>query len=84
MLLSKPFRSSKNILQYLKYIQPLKALFENVNGFTLCNSLKSDAKSFSTNPDIKKIDNFVKLFYKLFLYSVIGIFAKIISKILKL
>ncbi len=71
-------------MQYLKYIRPLKFLFENGNSFTFINSLKSEAKSFSGSPDIQKIDNFLKLFYKLFLYSVIGIFAKVISKILKL
>ena len=62
------------ILQYLKYIQPLKSLIENGTG----------AKSFSSDANIQKIDNFVKLFYKLFLYSVIGIFAKLISRIFKL
>ena len=62
------------ILQYLKYIQPLKSLIENGTG----------AKSFSSDVNIQKIDNFVKLFYKLFLYSVIGIFAKLISRIFKL
>ena len=62
------------ILQYLKYIQPLKSLIENGTG----------VKSFSSNANIQKIDDFFKLLYKLFLYSVIGVFAKIISKILKL
>ncbi len=70
-------------MQYLKYIQPLKSLFENGNGFTFLNSLKSEAKSLSRNANIEKIDNFMKLFYKLFLYSIIGIFVKIVSRFLK-
>ena len=61
-------------MQYLKYITPLKSLIEDSFG----------AKSFSSNANIQKIDDFLKLFYKLFLYSVIGVFAKLISKILKL
>ncbi len=84
MLLSELIRRQKTILQYLKYIQPLKSLLENGNGFTFINSLKSEAKSFSSSPDIQKIDNFLKLFYRLFLYSIIGIFAKVISKFLKI
>ena len=61
-------------MQYLKYITPLKSLIEDSLG----------TKSFSSNANIQKIDDFLKLFYKLFLYSVIGIFAKLISKILKI
>ena len=74
----------KNILQYLKYIQPIKSFIEHSTGFTIFDSLKSEVKSFSKTADFKKVDDFLKLFYKLFLYSVIGVFAKIISKILKL
>ena len=74
MLLSESIKETKNILQYLKYIQPLKSLIENGSG----------VKLFSESADIKKIDTFLKLFYKLFLYSVIGIFAKLISRIFKL
>ncbi|OGI09731.1 MAG: hypothetical protein A3I68_05170 [Candidatus Melainabacteria bacterium RIFCSPLOWO2_02_FULL_35_15] len=71
-------------MQYLKGFQILKSFIGNGNGFTLIDSLKSEAKSFSTDPNIKKIDSFLKLFYKLFLYSIIGVFAKLISKIFKL
>ena len=74
MLLSTPSKESKPILQYLKYIQPLKSLIENGTG----------VKLFSSDVNIQKIDNFLKLFYKLFLYSIIGVFAKLISRILKL
>ncbi len=62
-------------MQYLKSFQILKSLIGNGNGSTLIDS---------TDPNIKKIDSFLKLFYKLFLYSIIGVFAKLISKILKL
>lgn len=45
---------------------------------------KDIASRISNNPGVVKAENILKLIYKLFLYSVIGFFAKLISKFFKL
>ena len=37
----------------------------------------------ATKANLQKIDNVFKLIYKLFLYSVVGLFAKIVIKLFK-
>lgn len=48
--------------------------------------LKSSAKGISSaSKDIKleKIDSVLKLIYQLFLYSIVGVFAKVLTKFFK-
>ena len=59
----------------------LKLLLSNENIFPFLNDLGFE-KAFAANTNIEKIDNILKLIYRLFLYSVVGFFAKILIKIL--
>ncbi len=55
----------------------------NGNGNHLFDTLKSEVKPIISEITSGKIDNLVKLLYRLFIYSVFGFVAKFIMKILK-
>lgn len=72
----------KSILKSLKKSDFIKFIQNNKNGEALINYLKPDIKLSAIK--LKKIDNVIKLLYKLFLYSILGFFAKIITRFLKI
>ena len=64
--------------------QNIFKLFQgNGNCSSLFNTLKSEIEPIVSEVSLEKIDNFLKLIYKLFLYSVFGFIAKLIIKIFK-
>lgn len=63
----------------------LNLLASNRISTSFINDASRDITSrISNNVNLNKMENVFKLIYKLFLYSIISFFAKIISKIFKL
>lgn len=56
---------------------------KNTNG-SFINHFSSNVPAFTSGIDLRKFDNIFKLFYQLFLYSVIEVFSKIIIKVFRL
>lgn len=62
----------------------LNLLVSNRISSSFINDASRDITSrISNNANLSKAENVLKLVYKLFLYSVISFFAKIISRIFK-
>ena len=83
MTTTKRKNSDGNIWQSLKNMDIVKLVFNSRNNSNLLSVLRSEVGVVATTLNFQKIDTIFKLIYKLFLYSVIGIFAKFIIKFLK-
>ena len=51
---------------------------------SLINEGKNILSRFSQEANVKRIDSVFKLIYNLFIYSILGIFAKVAIKLFKL
>ena len=49
----------------------------------LVDYLKSGTKEISKDIKLEKFDSVLKLIYRLFLYSIVGVFAKVLIKFFK-
>ena len=70
----------------MQYINPqniIKLFSGNWGGKSLFNTLKSEIEPIASEVSLEKVDNFIKLLYKLFFYSIFGFIAKLITKIFK-
>ena len=61
----------------------IKFFIRNGNGTPILNYIKSGISSLPSDINLKKIDNVFKLIYQLFLYSIIGFFAKLVIRLFK-
>ncbi|MBI3590445.1 MAG: hypothetical protein HY094_03580 [Candidatus Melainabacteria bacterium] len=61
----------------------IKFFIRNGGGIPVMNYIKSGISSLPADMNLKKIDNVFKLIYQLFLYSIIGFFAKLVIKLFK-
>ena len=62
----------------------LKNLFFNSRSVTHSNGIKAEKSNHTSDISFKKIYNVYKLIYKLFLYSILGFFANILARFLKI
>ena len=83
MTTAKRKKTDNNIWQSLKNIDIVKLILSSRNNSNFLNVLRSEAGAVTTNLNFQKIDNILRLIYKLFLYSVVGVFAKFIIKFLR-
>lgn len=76
-----PLLGNLKKLDFLKHVLPSKASLSN-GKTSFLKGLKAEAEALS-QLNIEKVDNILKLIYKLFLYSLLGFLAKFIIKLLK-
>ena len=61
----------------------LKAILTNGKSISLMEEIKSELSPILIKNNLDKVDNIIKLIYKLFLLSTVGVFIKLIAKFLK-
>ncbi len=64
-------------------IDLFKTILKNGNSPSLFEEIKSELQPILIKNSFDKADNMIKLIYKLFLLSVVGLFIKLITKFLK-